>query len=53
MGEEIIIEKDTAFAAVALCAVVERLTRKLSELLRLAKEDGRWLESDAERWVRP
>lgn len=40
MGEEIIIEKDAASAAVVLRTVVERPMRKLSESLRLAKEHG-------------
>ena len=40
MGEEIIVEKDAASAAVVLRTVVERPMRKLSESLRLAKEHG-------------
>ena len=40
MGEEIIIEKDAASAAVVLRTVVERPLRKLSESLHLAKEHG-------------
>jgi len=39
-GEEIIIEKDAASAAVMLRTVVEQPVRKLSESLRLAKERG-------------
>ncbi len=39
-GEEIIIEKDAVSGAVVLRAVIERPMRKLSESLRLARENG-------------